>query len=240
LILNKFLAALVLVFVTVFLTTAAYAQSEQQIKIDLQKKLGTSAKIKTVTPSPIAGVYEVLVGNDVFYTDKDSKYLIQGDIIEVSSGKNITELRQADLNRIKWTDLPQANAFKTVHGNGLRQLAIFADPNCGYCKRLEKSLQQLDNITIYTYLIPILSTDSAVKAKQIWCSADPAKAYADWMINGIALSGKTDCITPLDKNLALAKTYGITGTPTLFFVDGSRIPGAAQISDIEKKLNALK
>ena len=237
---NKFVAALILICTTVFFATVSYAQSEQQIKVDLQKKLGTSAKIKSVSPSPIAGVYEVLVGSDVFYTDKDAKYLIQGDIIEVATGKNITELRQSDLNRIKWSDLPQANAFKTIHGNGSRQLAVFADPNCGYCKRLEKSMQQLENVTIYTYLIPILSADSTVKAKQIWCSADPSKAYTDWMINGTPLSGKTDCTTPLDKNLLLAKTYGITGTPTLFFVDGSRIPGAAQITDIEKKLNAQK
>lgn len=237
---NKFVSALALICVAVALSTSAHAQSEQQLKTELQKKLGANTKIKSVTPTPIAGVYEVLVGNDVFYTDKDGKYVIQGEIIELASGKNITEQRQADLNRIKWTDLPQANAFKTVHGNGTRQLAIFADPNCGYCKRLEKSLQQLDNVTIYTYLIPILSPDSSVKAKQIWCSSDPSKSYTEWMVNGVSPSGKTDCTTPLDKNLALAKAYGITGTPTLFFVDGSRFPGAVQIADIEKKLNSLK
>ena len=237
---NKFVSALALICVAVALSTSAHAQSEQQLKTELQKKLGANTKIKSVTPTPIAGVYEVLVGDDVFYTDKDGKYVIQGEIIELASGKNITEQRQADLNRIKWTDLPQANAFKTVHGNGTRQLAIFADPNCGYCKRLEKSLQQLDNVTIYTYLIPILSPDSSVKAKQIWCSSDPSKSYTEWMVNGVSPSGKTDCTTPLDKNLALAKAHGITGTPTLFFVDGSRFPGAVQIADIEKKLNSLK
>ena len=117
---------------------------------------------------------------------------------------------------------------------------MFSDPNCGYCKRLEKSLQQLDNVTVYTYLIPILSPDSAQKSKQIWCAADPYKAYIDWMINVIAPSGKSDCSTPLDKNMAFAKSYGITGTPTLFFTDGSRFPGAVQITDIEKKFSSLK
>ena len=239
-ILNKFLSSCVFVFTALLCTQLAHAQAEQQLKTDLQKKLGGNAKVRSVSPAPVTGLYEVLVGNDVFYTDSTGKYLIQGEIIELATGKNITEQRQADLNRIKWTDLPPANAIKTVRGNGSRQLAVFSDPNCGYCKRLEKSLQQLDNVTIYTYLIPILSPDSAQKSKQIWCAADPFKAYTDWMINGITPSGKSDCNAPLDKNMAFAKSYGITGTPTLFFTDGSRFPGAVQITDIEKKFSSLK
>jgi len=242
--LTKFLSivisAVAFISTSFILSSSAQAQADQQIKTEIQKKLGTNAKVRSVTPAPVSGLYEVIVGNDIFYTDASAKYLIQGEIIELASGKNITEQRQADLNRIKWTDLNQANAFKTVRGNGTRQLAIFSDPNCGYCKRLEKSLQQLDNVTIYTYLIPILSADSIQKAKQIWCSADSNKTYMDWMINGVAPSGKTDCSNPLDKNLTYAKTYGITGTPTLFFTDGSRFPGAVQVTDIEKKFASLK
>ncbi|MBU3625224.1 DsbC family protein [Polynucleobacter sp. JS-Safj-400b-B2] len=237
---NKFLAAITFISATLLCTGSLHAQPEQQIKTEIQKKLGANAKVKSVSPAPVTGLYEVLVGNDIFYTDASAKYLIQGEIIELASGKNITEQRQTDLNRIKWSDLNPANAIKNVRGNGSRQLAVFSDPNCGYCKRLEKSLQQLDNVTIYTYLIPILSPDSVQKSKQIWCSSDPYKAYIDWMINGIAPSGKGECTTPLDKNLAFAKTYGITGTPTLFFTDGSRFPGAVQITDIEKKFNSLK
>ena len=239
-ILNKFLSATALLFASLLFSGYAQAQAEQQVKTEIQKKLGTNAKVRSVTASPVSGLYEVLVGNEIFYTDTSGKYLIQGEIIELASGKNLTELRQADLNRIKWADLTQANAIKIVRGNGSRQLAVFSDPNCGYCKRLEKSLLQLDNVTIYTYLIPILSPDSAQKSKQIWCSSDPYKSYTDWMINGITPSGKSDCNTPLDKNMAFAKTYGITGTPTLFFTDGSRFPGAVQITDIEKKFSALK
>ena len=237
---NKFLSAIAFVSASLAWAGLAYAQPEQQIKTEIQKKLGANAKVKSVSPAPVSGLYEVLVGNDIFYTDTSGKYLIQGEIIELASGKNITEQRQADLNRIKWSDLNPANAIKNVRGNGSRQLAVFSDPNCGYCKRLEKSLQQLDNVTIHTYLIPILSPDSAQKSKQIWCSADPYKAYMDWMLNGITPSGKGDCSTPLDKNMAFAKTYGVTGTPTLFFTDGSRFPGAVQITDIEKKFNSLK
>ncbi len=237
---NKLFSAIALVIATFLCTGLAHAQAEQQIKTEIQKKLGPNAKVKSVSPTPVVGIYEVLVGNDIVYTDASGKYIIQGEIIELASGKNITEQRQADINRIKWSDLNPANAFKNVRGNGSRQLAVFSDPNCGYCKRLEKSLQQLDNVTIYTYLIPILSPDSAQKSKQIWCSSDQYKAYIDWMVNGIAPSGKGECSTPLDKNMAFAKTYGITGTPTLFFTDGSRFPGAVQITDIEKKFSSLK
>jgi len=240
LILNKFLSVSALFCIALLFSGYVHAQAEQQIKAEVQKKLGANVKIKSVSPTPVTGLYEVLVGNEVFYTDTSGKYIVQGEIIELATGKNITEQRQADLNRIKWSDLNQSSAIKTVRGNGSRQIAVFSDPNCGYCKRLEKSMQQLDNVTIYTYLIPILSADSAQKSKQIWCSSDPYKAYIDWMINGTAPNGKSDCNTPLDKNLAFAKTYGITGTPTLFFTDGSRFPGAVQIADIEKKLGSLK
>lgn len=240
LILNKLFSTIALACSLTVLAGIVNAQSEQQVRSELQKKIGPNTKIKSVSQSPISGLYEVLVGNDVFYTDANSKYLIQGEIIEIATGKNITEQKQADLNRIKWTELNPSHALKAVRGNGSRQLAIFSDPNCGYCKRLDKSLQQLDNVTVYTYLIPILSADSAQKSKQIWCSADPQKAYIDWMINGITPSGKSDCSTPLDKNMAFAKTYGITGTPTIFFTDGSRFPGAVQITDIEKKFSSLK
>ena len=237
---NKYLSVISIICTFLLCSGYAHAQPEQQIKSEIQKKLGANAKVKGVLAAPVTGLYEVLVGNEVFYTDSSAKYLIQGEIIELATGKNITEQRQADLNRIKWTELNLANAIKTVRGNGSRQLAVFSDPNCGYCKRLEKSMQQLDNVTIYTYLLPILSADSTQKSKQIWCAAEPYKAYMDWMINGINPSGKGDCTTPLDKNLAFAKTYGITGTPTLFFTDGSRFPGAVQITDIEKKFSSLK
>lgn len=237
---NKLLSSGLVILGVLLSISVANGQTEQQLKTDLQKKLGANAKVRSVSPAPVSGLYEVLVGNDVFYTDSSGKYLIQGEIIELATGKNITEQRQADLNRIKWADLLPANAIKTVRGNGSRQLAVFSDPNCGYCKRLEKSLQQLDNVTVYTYLLPVLGPDSLQKSKQIWCAADPYKAYMDWMISGSAPSGKGDCATPLDKNMAFAKSYGVTGTPTLFFTDGSRFPGAVQITDIEKKFSSLK
>jgi thiol:disulfide interchange protein DsbC len=221
-------------------TSFAQAQNTQQIRAELQKRLGSTANIKGVSASPVPGLFEVQLNGEIFYTDASAKYLIQGEVIELASGQNLTEKRQADLNRIRWSDLPLSNAVKMVRGNGSRQLAVFADPNCGYCKRLEKTVQQLDNVTVYTFLLPILSADSMQKSKQIWCSSDATKAWTDWTINNTTPSGKGDCTTPIDKNLALAKSYGITGTPTIFFTDGSRFPGAVQLSDIEKKFASLK
>ena len=221
-------------------TSHAQAQNTQQIRAELQKRLGSTANIKGVSASPVPGLFEVQLNGEIFYTDANAKYLIQGEVIELASGQNLTEKRQADLNRIRWSDLPLGNAVKMVRGNGSRQLAVFADPNCGFCKRLEKTFQQLDNVTVYTFLLPILSADSMQKSKQIWCSADATKAWLDWTISNTTPSGKGDCTTPIDKNLALAKSYGVTGTPTIFFTDGSRFPGAVQLSDIEKKFASLK
>jgi len=222
------------------MASSVFALNEKQIRTEIQKRLGTSANVRNVTPSPIPGLFEVQVNNEIFYTDSNAKYLIQGEMVELASGNNLTTKRQEDINRIKWSELPQAQAFKVVRGNGSRQIAVFSDPNCGYCKRLEKTLQELDNVTIYNYLIPILSADSALKSKQIWCAADQQKVWNDWMLNNLGPSGKSDCANPIDKNLTLAKNYGINGTPTIFFTDGSRFPGAVQLADIEKKLASLK
>jgi len=237
---GKFIYQFGLAIVLLSFFGLADATSEKQIRAELQKRLGTSANVRNVTPSVIPGLFEVQVNNEIFYTDSKAKYLIQGEMIELATGKNLTAKRQEDINRIKWSELPQANAIKIVRGNGSRQIAVVSDPNCGYCKRLEKTLQQLDNVTIYNYLIPILSADSALKSKQIWCASDPQKAWNDWMLSNITPSGKSDCANPIDKNMAIAKTYGINGTPTIFFTDGSRFPGAVQLSDIEKKLASLK
>ena len=237
---TNFLKKICVGFLCFGMASSAFALNEKQIRAEVQKRLGTAANVRNVTPSPIPGLFEVQVNNEIFYTDSNAKYLIQGEMVELATGNNVTAKRQEDINRIKWSELPQAQAFKVVRGNGSRQIAVFSDPNCGYCKRLEKTLQQLDNVTIYNYLIPILSADSALKSKQIWCAADQQKVWNDWMLNNLGPSGKSDCANPIDKNLTLAKNYGINGTPTIFFTDGSRFPGAVQLADIEKKLASLK
>ncbi|MEY4482092.1 MAG: hypothetical protein RIQ84_1254 [Pseudomonadota bacterium] len=219
-------------------TSLASAQNatEQKVKIEVQKQLGDRAKVTAVRSTPISGLYEVAIGSDVVYADASARYLIQGEVIDLKTGINLTEQRSNDLNRIKWADLPLNDAIKVVRGKGTRQIAVFADPNCGFCKKLEKSFQQLDNVTIYTFLVPLLSQDSAVKSKQIWCSSDKVKSWNAWMLDNQSPSGQGDCATPLDRNTSLAKKLGVTGTPAMFFTDGSRISGAVPLASIEKKL----
>jgi thiol:disulfide interchange protein DsbC len=217
----------------------ASAESTDKIKAELQRQFGTKIQIKSITPSPIPGIYEVVANSSIIYVDAQAKFLIQGSITDLKSGNNLTESREDEINRIQFSELPLQDAVKYIRGDGSRKLAVFADPNCGYCKALEKTFQNMDNITVYTFLIPILAADSSTKSKAIWCSNDPAKTWVSWMTSQTPLPNKTDCATPLDKNLALAKKLGITGTPAIFFTDGYRIPGAASRDDIEKKLASI-
>jgi len=215
------------------------AQSTDKIKSELQKQFGSKIQIKSITPSPIPGIYEVVANSSIIYVDAQAKFFIQGSITDLKTGSNLTEAREEEINRIQFSDLPLQDAVKYVRGDGSRKLAVFADPNCGYCKALEKTFQNIDNITIYTFLIPILSPDSGTKSKAIWCSSDPSKTWVSWMTAQTPLPSKTDCTNPLDKNLALAKKLGISGTPAIFFTDGYRFPGAASKDDIEKKLASI-
>lgn len=232
--------AISVVFSMAFVSTASFAQSMDKIKSELQKQLGGNVQIKSISPSPIPGLYEVVANSTVIYTDAQAKYLIQGSMVDLKTGNNLTELKEEEINRIKFGDLPLKDAIKVVRGDGSRTIAVFADPNCGYCKGLEKTLQSMDNITVYNFLIPILSADSTVKAKAIWCSSDSAKTWVNWMALQTPIpTGKSDCTNPLDKNLALAKKLGISGTPAIFFSDGNRIPGAASKDMLEKKLAEL-
>lgn len=217
-------------------SVAAQDNPEAKIKVEMQKQLGERAKVDAVLATPMAGLYEVTIGKDIVYTDASARYLIQGEVVDLKTGTNLTEQRSNDLNRIRWADLPLNDAIKVVRGKGTRQVAVFADPNCGFCKRLEKGFQRLDNVTIYTFIVPMLSADSLTKSQQIWCSSDKVKAWNDWMINNQAPTGKGDCVNPLERNTALARKLGVTGTPAMFFTDGSRLNGAVPNAQIEKKL----
>ena len=219
---------------------AAGEPGTDRIKAAIEKSLGGRAQVKSVTKTPMPGMYEVSIGGQVVYTDATGRYVINGEMLDTQTGANLTEERLAELNRIKWSDLPLSRAIKWTKGDGSRQVAVFADPNCGYCKRIEQTFQQMDNITVYTFLYPVLSPDSTVKAKQVWCAADRTKAWRDWMVSHTALLGKGDCKTPLDENLALGQSLNVNGTPAVFFTDGTRIPGAADAATLERKFASLK
>jgi len=209
---------------------------EAAIRKNLSARVGMST-IDEVSKAPMSGLYEVRIGNDIFYTDARGDYLIQGSLIDTQARKNLTEERVGKLNAVDFASLPFENAFTTTRGSGKRKLAVFMDPNCGYCKRFEKDLQKIDDITVYTFLVPVLGEDSALKSRQIWCSDDRVKTWLDWMLDNVAPKGNAVCNTEaLTANMAFAKKYHITGTPTLLFADGTRVPGAINTQQLEQKL----
>lgn len=213
---------------------------EADVKKIMETKLKT--KVDSVTKSGYFGLYEVFTDGNIIYTDEKATAIIfSGQLIDTRSMKNVTEERMKKLTAIRFNDLPLDQAIKQVRGDGKRVLATFEDPNCGYCKRLAKDLQKLDNVTIYTFLLPILSEDSVVKSKQIWCSSNRSKAWNDWMLDGRSPSGKSDCdTTAVTKNQEFGRKLNITGTPTIFFGDGERVPGAVPLAAIEQKLAQIK
>ena len=196
------------------------------------------AKIDEVRKSPMPGIWEVRVGFDLYYTDDQGSYLMQGQLIDVKAKKNLTEERVDKLSQVAFDQLPVQDAFKIVRGNGKRKLAVFEDPNCGYCKHFEADLRNVDNVTVYLFLYPVLGPDSVVKSRDIWCSKDKGKTWTDWMVGGVKpASGDCD-VAALKRNVEFGRKYNITGTPTLIFADGSRAPGAIPAAQVEKMLAA--
>jgi len=223
----------------VALAFAALA-NEAEIKKGMESRLG--AKVESVTKSGYLGLYEVYADGNIFYTDeKMTAVIANGQMFDTKSMRNVTEERMRKLTAIKFSDLPLDRAIKQVRGDGKRVIATFEDPNCGYCKRLAKDLLKLDNVTVYTFLYPILSEDSLRKSKQIWCASDRSKAWNEAMVEGKSLKGRDDCdTTAIGKNVEVGQALKISGTPTIFFADGERSPGAMPLAEIEKKLNSIK
>jgi thiol:disulfide interchange protein DsbC len=214
---------------------------EATIKKNIEPRLG-GAKIDSIKETPYGGLYELRVAGDIMYTDKKGEYLMIGHVYDAKTTRDLTSERIQEINKIKFSDLPLNSAIKQVKGDGKRVIAVFEDPNCGYCKRLRQTtLKNLDNVTIYTFMYNILADDSFVKSKNIWCAPDRAKAWDDWMINGKAApTAPASCENPNDKIVALGQQLKITGTPAIFFADGTRIPGAVDLPTLEKKLQSIK
>ena len=234
---------LAVLLATALLASCVDAQNtvEAGIKKALEPHLG-GAKIESVKETPYGGLYEVRVAGDILYTDKKGEFLVIGQVYDVKSSRNLTRERLDDINKIKFSDLPLEMALKQVKGNGKRVIAVFEDPNCGYCKRLRQTtLKDIDNVTIYTFMYNILSEDSFVKSKNVWCASDRNKAWDDWMLAGkVPPTAPAACETPNDKIVALGQKLRITGTPAIFFADGSRIPGAIDLKALEGKFDSLE
>jgi len=220
------------------LFSATAQASEADVKKAVESILGKNAKVDSVKKSGVLGLYEVVVGGEIAYVDEKANYLIFGNIIDVKAKKDLTEERKLKLAQIKFSDLPLDLAIKQVKGNGKRVIASFEDPNCGYCKKLAKELVGMTDVTIYTFLYPILSPDSLEKSKAIWCASDKVKAWNDWMVNNSApAAGKCDT-NAVDKTVALGQKLNIRGTPTIFFTDGNRTPGYMPVAQLEKAIAA--
>ena len=237
------IAGLAALLVTLLLAFPAAAQQDaatvERIKAELRKKV-PEAQVDTVRRVPYANLYEVVVGGEIFYTDEKASFIVMGSIVDLATRENVTETRTRQVNRIAFDSLPLDQAIKIVRGNGSRKVAIFADPNCGYCKRFERDLLGISDITVYLFLYPVLGPDSVQKSKAVWCAPDRAKAWMDMMVRDQVVADGTCSAAPIEKNLAFGQSKRIQGTPTIFFEDGDRVPGVMSMADLEKKLSGAK
>ncbi len=197
------------------------------------------ANVQSVTKLPYLGLYEVVLSGEILYADENFDYIIyEGNIIDTKNDRNFTEERKRKLTSIPFEELPLDLAIKKVKGKGERKVAIFTDPDCPFCKRIEQDLTKVDNVTIYYFLYPIdsLHPQATEKAKKIWCSPDKMKAWDDYMQKGTAPTAASSCDNPVAKLTEFGGKRGINATPTLVFANGERVPGAISSAQIEKLL----
>ena len=194
--------------------------------------------IGNISKTPYFGLYEVQFDDQLVYTDAKVTYIVVGSIYDAATKKNLTEAKQREYSRVAFDSLPLDLAIKKVKGDGSRKLAVFADPDCPFCARLEKELKSIDNVTIYTLLFPIdqLHPDAARKAKMIWCAIDPAKAWDQLYESGALPKNNGDCDNPVAAIREVAKKMRVTATPTLVFADGTVIPGALPAQQLEAEI----
>ena len=233
------LAALLVGLMAGFTATAVRAD-EAAIRKNLAERLPNFPKIDEVSKSPLPGLFEVRLGTDIVYTDETGNFLIQGALIDTRSKVDLTQARIDKLTAIDFASLPLKDAVLVRQGSGARKVVVFADPNCGYCKKLERDLLGLKDVAIYTFLYPILGPDSTTKSRDIWCAKEPAKVWRAWMVDGqtpAKMTGTCDAAA-LERNTEMGKKYKVQGTPALVFEDGTRAPGAIPAAQIETRLVA--
>lgn len=218
------------------ISSATTAQLEQ-----IKKRFETEfegIEVEQASSTPFDGIIELrLPGNDIIYTNANLDFIFQGALIDVASRTDLTAQRIEEINRIDFTELPLDKAIKTVKGDGAQQIAIFEDPNCIYCKRLHETLNDIDNVTVYTLLFPILTPESRTISEHVWCSEDRSAAWNAWMQEGKKPAEKT-CETPIDDLLQLGLEQGVQGTPAIFFEDGSRANGWLPADKLKERLEA--
>ena len=225
-------------FLSFLIPAGAQAADESSVRHAFQARF-PKLPVESVTRTPFTGVYEIVVDGQIFYTDEKATYLMSGNLLDLRSGepKNLTQDATAKLaasSLAKSTD----RAVKRVRGNGRRVIYTFEDPNCSYCRELQKELVKLNNVTIYTFLWPILSQDSLDKSRAIWCSSDRAKAWDDVMLRGATVARRECDTSALEKNAQLAQRFGIRGTPAVYVANGQQIGGYLTADKIEAALAA--
>ncbi len=236
--------ALTVLISALLLLSSVTLADEASIRAGLARKF-PKANVESVTRTSHLGLYEVVVDGQLVYTDEDFNYLIDGSIIDTKSMTNVTAVRQKDLEEVKlkklafpFENLPFELAIKKVKGDGSRKFAVFSDPDCPYCRRLERDLVKVDNVTIYVFLYPLaeLHPKAPEVARAIWCSGERVKAWDEYMLKGVAPKAAGTCANPVDKLVEFGKSKQISGTPTIFFADGKRVPGAIPVDQIEDNL----
>lgn len=230
--------ALLAALVTAALPALANEAAIRKSLTTLQPQL---PKIDEVRPGPLPGLWEVRFGNQIKYTDATGTYFIDGEIHDLKNQRNLTEERVVAASRIDFNSLPFKDALMWKNGSGKRKIAVFADPNCGYCRRFEQALQEMKDITVYTFVIPILGGDSPEKSRAIACAKDPTATYLAWMLRGEALpkvpAGCDSAV--VERNAALAQKVWVNGTPAVILPDGTRLPGAVGAVELERRLQQV-
>ena len=216
------------------LMSSAYA-GEKEVRQLMQSQFPNIGKLDHVAKSDVLGLYEITTDGQLYYVDENVKYLFDGHLIETSTKRDLTEERKRKLFAVEFDKLPLELAVKKVKGNGKRKMVQFTDPNCSFCKRLEKELAKVNNVTIYSFLYPIFpGSDEAVR--NVLCSKNPVKTWDDWMLNGIS-PAKASCETQTDKVVALGRKLRVNGTPNIIFANGMQTPGYLPAEELEKNLN---
>ena len=214
--------------------TATTTTTTESTLVNRLQAFYPSTRFGAVNPTPWPGVFEVAMGANLAYVDQSGQYFLFGHLYDMKAQRDLTAERKDTLARIDFATLPLVDAMKEVRGNGVRALAIFSDPDCPYCQKLESDIRELTNVTIYTFLMPLVSLHPAAhrKAVSVWCAKDRITTWQAMMWRG-EVAPQADCPHPVDRNVALGERLGINGTPTLIAFDGRMLPGAASKEQIE-------